>query len=237
MVKKIFSSMLALIMVFVCIPMMAQALPEDITLDQHVADGDTSDTASDYWGEGNELWADKSIFDNGDGSMNVLISLQAHQVADSPEGEPVGAVIDGSLAINDVLGNGFTFGDSISINLDTSYVYSVSGGWNGTAPDGVLVSVNGNNLSINIDGSTLLSVGGVASVSYVANCSATTSGTYYVKNGTMLNVADVYTIPTGSNADRFKGFSEGAASTSEVTPDTQSTTITISSNTIFVPVE
>ena len=203
MVKKLFSLMLALVVLFACVPMVAQALPDNIVLDAHGADGDTSNTSSDYWTDGNALWADKSVFDNGDGSMNVLISLQARQVDGGSEGEPVGAVIDGDLVVNDVLGNGFAFGDSISINLDTSYVYSVSGGWSGTAPDGVSVSVNGNSLSVSINGDQLLIAGGTASISYVANCSATTAGTYYVSAGCTVTAS-------GAMADRSDSFAKSS---------------------------
>ncbi len=201
MVKKVFSSVLAIVMLFLCVPMVAQALPEDIVLEQHGADGDTSNTASDYWVGGNEVWTDKSVFDNGDGSMNVVISVQARQVNGDPDGEPVGAVIDGSLTVNDSLGNGFSFGDSISVSMGETYTYSLSGGWSSAEPDGVSVSVSGNNLSVNIDGSALLTAGGTASISYVANLSATEAGTYYVSDGCVV-------MATGAMADRSDIFTK-----------------------------
>ena len=50
------------------------------------------------------------------------------------------------------------------------------------------------------------------------------SKSYYVPNGTTLTIASIYTVPTGSNANKFEGFSTAAASAdTEATINTAST--------------
>lgn len=209
MAKKFVSLILAVFMLFAMLPTAALALPDDLVLGDHAADGDTSGTAVNYWSEGNELWADKSVFDNGDGSMDVLISLQAHQVAGSPDEEPVGAVVDGSVSIADNLGAGFVFGDSIVVNVGSRYTYYVSGGWDGDVPDGISVSVNGSVLQVDILGDCLLINGGAAIVSYTANLSVTDAGTYYVSGGCTVTASGAMSDRSTSIAKSYDAVDDG----------------------------
>ena len=59
------------------------------------------------------------------------------------------------------------------------------------------------------------------------------AATYYVKNGTSLTLASIYSIPTGAASGTFKGYTTSAPGTSAASPSTTAPTVATNDTTVY----
>ena len=59
------------------------------------------------------------------------------------------------------------------------------------------------------------------------------AATYYVKNGTSLTLASIYSIPTGAAAGTFKGYTTAAPGTTAASPSTTAPTVATNNTTVY----
>ena len=59
------------------------------------------------------------------------------------------------------------------------------------------------------------------------------AATYYIKNGTSLTLASIYSIPTGAAAGTFKGYTTSAPGTSAASPSTTAPTVATNNTTVY----
>ena len=185
MMKKAVSSVLAVVMVFCSLIFVPFAVHAEETPDrdiESVADSDTSDGFANYFAEyegQNVFWSDKSVTDNGDGTMNVVISAMVQKVAQEegvtetepvdetegeddsePEQEPesidLGSVLDedGVTVFSDELGDGFFIDSSIFVRTakgDYEFVFDDGSYHEANGESGVTIDKNGSELVISVD--------------------------------------------------------------------------------------
>ena len=65
------------------------------------------------------------------------------------------------------------------------------------------------------------------------NYGTSSSPTYLAKPGTTINISDIYTVPTGSNVNRYIGVSSGTPSTETVTMEENLTLFTLNDNVTY----
>ncbi len=96
----------------------------------------------------------------------------------------------------------------------------------GNVSDTAQVSINSYKVN-----NVLLTISGKYNEYTSANYAQVSAATYLAKKGTELVLADIYTVPTGSNAKKFKGYSTGNAGTTAAT--LAKTKISLTSNGVY----